>query len=217
MHSQSIFIFGAGGHAVSVANVAIAAGYSITCFIDERNSGRTHLGIDVINSVNEALERTLDSCCAIAVGDNFNRESVARELTDRCEDMQFPSLIHPSATVSSFATIGRGTLVMPKAVVGPNCKVGSFCLLNTQASIDHDCIMDDFSSLAPGVVTGGTVEIGKRSAVSIGAVIKHGIKIGKDCVLGANSYLNIDIPDQVVAYGTPAKQIRSRRIGEPYL
>ena len=106
---------------------------------------------------------------------------------------------------------------MPKAVVGPNSKVGKFCLINTQASIDHDCLMLDYSSLAPAAVTGGTVKIGLRSAISIGAIIKHGLKIGGDCVIGAKSYLNKDLPNNQVYYEMPPKQTRARNSGDAYL
>jgi acetyltransferase-like isoleucine patch superfamily enzyme len=106
---------------------------------------------------------------------------------------------------------------MPKACIGPNSKIGKFCLINTQSSIDHDCVMFDYSSLAPSAVTGGSVAIGPRSAISIGAKIKHGLKIGKDSIVGANSYLNKDLPNNQVAYGTPAKQVRARSIGDLYL
>ena len=106
---------------------------------------------------------------------------------------------------------------MPNTVVGPNTKIGEFCLLNTLSSIDHDGIMEDYSSLAPGVITGGNVKIGKRSAVSIGAVIKQNIVIADDVVVGANSYVNKDLTSNHLAYGTPAKTIRSRKNGDPYL
>jgi sugar O-acyltransferase (sialic acid O-acetyltransferase NeuD family) len=213
----SIFIFGAGGHAASVANVAMAAGYRITTFIDNGRRMATFLGTTVVETVDQAIAIGPTSCCAVAVGDNFLRERIIREVLSEYRQLRFPSLIHPSAIVSHFTTIGEGTLIMPNAVVGPNSRIGSFCILNTQASIDHDCIMDDFSSLAPGVVTGGTVKIGARAAVSIGAVIKHGVTVGRDSIVGANSYLNKDIGDHIVAYGTPAKPVRSRLTGESYL
>jgi acetyltransferase-like isoleucine patch superfamily enzyme len=106
---------------------------------------------------------------------------------------------------------------MPNAVVGPNTRVGRFCIVNTSASIDHDAAMADFSSLAPGAVTGGGVSIGRRSAVSMGAVIKHRVRIGDDCVVGAQSYVDKDLPDNVVAYGTPARSVRTRKAGDAYL
>jgi acetyltransferase-like isoleucine patch superfamily enzyme len=77
--------------------------------------------------------------------------------------------------------------------------------------------MKDFASLAPGAVTGGGVEIGFRSAVGIGTAIKQRVVIGDDAVVGAKSYLNQNLPSGVVAYGSPARIIRTRSPGAPYL
>jgi acetyltransferase-like isoleucine patch superfamily enzyme len=77
--------------------------------------------------------------------------------------------------------------------------------------------MSDCSSLAPGATLGGKVRIGLRSAISIGAVIKDGITIGEDCVVGASSYVNANLPGNCVAYGTPAKIVRSRSRADRYL
>lgn len=215
-HLRPIIIIGAGGHAVSVANVALSAGYTIQHFVDKNKKGLHLLGFSIIGDIAE-LNKLDDFCFAIAVGDNAVRERIYNELTAAHSNLAFPPLIHASATISFYTSIGQGTVVMPHAVIGPNSKVGEFCLINTQASIDHDCVMQDFSSLAPAAATGGTVHIGIRSAVSIGATIKHGVRIGNDSVVGANSYLNKDLPDNQIAYGTPAKQIRPRNIGDAYL
>lgn len=211
-----LIIFGAGGHAVSVANVALSAGYEIKHFVDKNKKGHDLLGYKIIGDIDQ-LNNVEYFNFAIAVGDNAVRERIYNELIAKKDNLRFPPLIHSSAVVSFFSEIKDGTVVMPKAIIGPNSKVGKFCLINTQASLDHDCVMFDYSSLAPASVTGGTVQIGVRSAVSIGAVIKHGLKIGSDSVVGANSYLNKDLPNNQVAYGTPAKQIRTRNIGDSYL
>ncbi|QWE02844.1 acetyltransferase [Polynucleobacter sp. JS-JIR-II-b4] len=212
----SLVIIGAGGHAVSFANVALSAGYAIKCFVDKNKIGQNLLGINIAGNIAELGDLDLYNF-GIAIGDNSTRERIYYELRSKHANLKFPPLVHASAIISSFASIGEGTVIMPNAIIGPNSKVGKFCLINTQSSIDHDCIMSDYSSLAPGVITGGTVEIGLRSAISIGAIIKHGLKIGSDCVIGANSYLNQDLPSNQVAYGTPAKQVRSRLEGDPYL
>jgi sugar O-acyltransferase (sialic acid O-acetyltransferase NeuD family) len=214
-HSRPLVIFGAGGHAVSVANVAISDGYNVKHFVDKSKIGQKLLGFSIIGDIADLYD--LDFYCfGIAVGDNAVRERIYNELQAKHANLYFPPLVHSSATVSSFTSIGDGTVVMPKAVIGPNSKVGKFCILNTRSSIDHDCLMMDFSSLAPSAVTGGTVRIGLRSAVSIGAIIKHGLKIGNDSVVGANSYLNKDLSNNQVAYGTPANQVRARNIGDSY-
>ena len=213
---RPLVIFGAGGHAVSVANVALSAGYEIKHFIDKNKKGSDLLGYSIIGDIAE-LDNVEAFSFAIAVGDNAVRERIYKELTAKTENLHFPALVHSSAVVSYFCEVKDGAVVMPKAVIGPNSKVGKFCLINTQASIDHDCVMLDYSSLAPAAVTGGNVKIGVRSAISIGAIIKHGLKIGDDSVVGANSYLNKDLPNNQVAYGTPAKQVRTRNIGDAYL
>ena len=214
--SHNLIIFGTGGHAVSVANVALSAGYKIKHFVDKNKKGLDFLGYKIIGDLTE-LDNTDNFSFSIAVGDNAVRERIYKELISTMPNLYFPPLVHPSAVISFFTEIGDGAVIMPKAVIGPNSKVGKFCLINTSASIDHDCIMFDYSSLAPGAVTGGSVTVGLRSSISIHATIKDGLKIGDDSVVGANSYLNKDLPKNQVAYGTPAKQVRSRNIGDAYL
>lgn len=203
----AMIIIGSGGHAISVANVAISAGYKIAFFIDKQKIGLSLLGIKIIGNIFD-LDNYSEFDYSIAVGDNHLREKIYQAMLKKYERINFPSLVHNSAVISHFSKINDGTVVMPGAVVGPNSTVGKFCIINTRSSIDHDCVMFDFSSLAPGAVTGGTVEIGSRSSIAISAVIKQGINVGKDCVLGASSYLADNLPNNSVAYGTPAKVIR---------
>ncbi len=213
---RPLIIIGAGGHAVSVANVAMSAGYDVRHFVDDGKVGVELLGVKVIGSLSELTEQSAFTF-AIAVGDNAVRERIYHDISIRYPSLSFPPLVHASAVISVFTEIGEGTVVMPNCVVGPNSRVGKFCLINTRASIDHDCEMSDFSSLAPSVATGGGVRIGVRSAVSIGAAIKHGVTIGADSVVGACSYVNKDLPGNVVAYGVPARAVRARSAGDIYL
>ena len=69
---------------------------------------------------------------------------------------------------------------------------------STHSSVDHDCNINDYASLAPGVVLGGLVTIGLRSAISIGSTVKHNLTIGHDVVIGANSYVNKIIREMLI-------------------
>jgi acetyltransferase-like isoleucine patch superfamily enzyme len=106
---------------------------------------------------------------------------------------------------------------MAGTVVNSDSRIGAHCIFNTKASLDHDCVMDDFSSLAPSVTVGGVVRIGAFSAISLGANIIHGRSIGAHTVIGAGALVWSDMPDHCVAYGVPAKMIRLRAEGEKYL
>lgn len=211
----SVLVIGAGGHATSVAEVARSAGHRVLAFVDAARAGTSLLGLPVVAAPDEGL--AAGAGLVVAIGDNAVRQRVAEQLRERHPAAAFPALVHASASVSAYATLGAGSVVMQNASVGANARVGAFCIVNTAASIDHDTTMADYASIAPGAVTGGGVSIGLRSAVSIGAVVKHGVSIGADSVLGANSYLHADLPAGRVAWGSPARVVRGRQAGDRYL
>jgi acetyltransferase-like isoleucine patch superfamily enzyme len=88
---------------------------------------------------------------------------------------------------------------MAGVTVNPCCSIGRFCILNTNASLDHDSSMNDFSSLAPRVATGGNCKIGACSAICIGATLVHGVSIGEHTVVGAGSTVLGDIESHQLA------------------
>lgn len=106
---------------------------------------------------------------------------------------------------------------MAGAVINSCCSVGEFCIINTHASLDHDSSMENFSSLAPRVSTGGNCIIGNYTAIGIGAILRHGVSIGNDTVIGAGSLVMNNLEDFIVAYGIPARKIRDRQHGAKYL
>ncbi len=67
------------------------------------------------------------------------------------------------------------------------------------------------------MITGGRVRLGERSSIGLGAILRDGIEVGADTVVGAGSLVLQSIPSGVVAYGSPAQVIRSRQPDEPYL
>jgi sugar O-acyltransferase (sialic acid O-acetyltransferase NeuD family) len=213
---RQLIIIGAGGHAVSVANVAISAGFELVCFVDASKKGERLLGLPIIADISEQINY-LAFDYAIAIGDNASRERVFQIITSRYGSLKFPPIIHATAAIESFSSLGSGSVVMPMAIVGPNSIVGNFCILNTRSSIDHDCIMHDFSSIGPHAVAGGRVSLFNRSAIAIGSSVKHGLTIGSDSILGANSYLNLNLDPNKIAFGNPAKVIRSRSVDDSYL
>src|SRR5690606_3976184 len=54
---------------------------------------------------------------------------------------RFGTLIHPSAVISSSVTLGEGAQVMAGAIIQPAVTIGANSLINTRASVDHDCVI----------------------------------------------------------------------------
>ncbi|NNA88628.1 NeuD/PglB/VioB family sugar acetyltransferase [Pseudomonas gessardii] len=219
---EKIVVVGSSGHAkVIVDIVEKQARYAILGFIDGfRQSGAQTLGYQVIGNELD-LPRLIDEHdirgAIVAIGDNAVREDVVTRIATLCPHLMFINAIHPSAVIGSDVSIGVGTVIMAGVVINPSCRIGNFCIVNTKASLDHDSTMRDFSSLAPGVTTGGNCQIGTHAAVGIGASLRHGISIGEHAVVGGNSMVLEDVNSYTVAYGSPAKAVRSRARGEKYL
>jgi sugar O-acyltransferase (sialic acid O-acetyltransferase NeuD family) len=219
---NTIVVIGSSGHAKVVIDVIEKEGkYAIAGLIDSlKPAGESVSGYPILGN-----EDTLSALVAkgqvaggiIAIGDNWKRYLVSEKIKSILPDFKFIKGIHPSVQVGRGATIGDGSVLMAGSIVNSDAKIGNFCILNTRASLDHDSVMDDFSSLAPNAVTGGNVHIGAFSAISLGASIIHGVKVGEHSVLGAGALAVDDIPHHSVAYGTPAEVMRKRAEGDRYL
>lgn len=213
---NQILLIGAGGHAVSLTETALAAGYHVVGFVSSQTSSTTLLDRPVHRQV-PASYRDSSGALLLAVGDNFTRQRLFLQLLCEVGPARLPTLVHPSASVSHLATLGTGTAVLQNAVVGSGAVIGVGCLINSGSVVEHECHLAEFSSTAPLSALGGRVKVGKRSAIGIGAVLKHGIAIGEDAVVGAASYVHKDLPSRVVAFGSPATVQRQREPGEAYL
>jgi acetyltransferase-like isoleucine patch superfamily enzyme len=86
--------------------------------------------------------------------------------------------------------------------------IGDACIVNSSANVDHECVLGHGVHIAPGATLTGCVEVGDRSFIAAGAVVLPRIKIGSDSIIGAGSVVTRDIPDNVIAFGSPARIIR---------
>lgn len=89
--------------------------------------------------------------------------------------------------------------------------------MNTGSILEHEARLEAYSSLGPSASVGGRASIGRCSFVGMGAVVRHGIKVGDDTVIGAQAYVHNDLPSKVVAFGTPARVSRARSESDSYL
>lgn len=119
----------------------------------------------------------------------------------------FATVIHPSAIVGSAVTVGEGAQLMAGVIVQTGSVLGANVIVNTRASVDHDCVIGDHVHLAPGVVLSGGVTVGARTHIGTGAVAIQGVRVGAGCLVGAGSLLLGALPDGVRAHGVPARRV----------
>ena len=218
---KNIIIFGSGNTSRVVIDIAKKENkYKIVGLIDNFNEkGIKLLGYEVIgdeSNLNKLIKNYKVYGGLVAVGDNYLRFKIVQNIKELCPNFNFVKAVHPSSIISSDVMIGDGSIIVGGVIINSNANIGNHCFLNTNSSIDHGSIMEDFSSIAPGVAIGGDVIIHTFSAISLGANVINRIRIGEHSVIGAGSTVLNDIPSFVVAYGTPCKVVRSREKGEKY-
>jgi len=219
---ENIVLVGSSGHAKVILDIIEKQGcYVVVGLVDSfKGVGEETLGYSVIGGESDLPRLVAEyniKGVIVAIGDNSIREKVVSRVSSLCPALSYVCAVHPDASVGKGVSIGAGTVVMAGAVVNPCCEIGRFCVVNTRASLDHDSVMADFSSLAPGVATGGNCRIGSYSAVGIGATLCHGVTIGEHALVGGGSMVLGDVEPFAVAYGVPAKKIRTREKGDKYL
>ena len=88
-------------------------------------------------------------------------------------------------------------------------RVGVHAIVNTSASVDHECVLGDYSQVTPGVHLGGNVTIGEGAFLGVGAAAIPGVTIGAWSIVGAGAVVVSDLPERILAVGVPAR-IRKR-------
>lgn len=201
-----LIIIGASGHGKVVADIAVKMNmWKKIVFIDDNLNIEFPFGFEVIGGIDEAIKYKENSDFFVAIGDNLIRENIQKKLER--EYLNIISLVHPDAVIGMNVKIGNGTVVMAGVVINPSTQIGEGCIINTNASLDHDNLIEDYVHISPAVHLAGTVVIGKRTWLGIGCVVRNNIMIHRDCMIGAGSVVVNDIDISGTYVGVPARRV----------
>lgn len=207
-----IFVFGASGHAKVVIDIIERQQlYEIAFLVDDdpKLKGSEFYGYPVIGGKPELLVAQDQICGGIvAIGINRARITIEKWLTDN--RFALITAIHPSAQLARGVTVGEGTVIMAGVIINSDSQIGRNVIVNTLASIDHDCIVGDGVHIAPGTTLCGNVQVGDGSFICSSTTIIPNLLIGESVIVGAGSTVIRDVPDRVLVAGSPAKHIRSQ-------
>lgn len=176
-------------------------------FLDDdlhKSSTRIH-GFPVIGKLQDA---TNFSNCLFINGIGSSRSFRFKENIIRStgiQDSAFATIIHPSACVSRFASIGQGSVILQNVTVAANAQVGQHVIVLPQSVISHDAVVGDFSCITGGVCISGNATIGKNCYLGTNASVREGITIGPYTLVGMGSNVVQNLPEHVTAIGNPAR------------
>lgn len=205
-------MLGAGGHAKVVIEVLRQTHPELQlvgCLAAEA-SGDTILGVPILGGDDRLAQLRSHEVehAFVAIGDNRLRERLAARA--RSLDYVLPALISPAAHVSPSARIEAGAAIFAGAAIQAEALVEPLAIINTAASVDHDCVVGAAAHVGPGAVLAGGVVLGARAFVGAGAVVIPKIQVGEDAVVGAGACLVRDAPPSSTMIGVPARPLRVR-------
>jgi len=193
---KSIYIYGASGHGLVIADIAHRCGYENIIFIDDGDNEFSNF---------ESIKNNTGISICFGIGNNKIRAKVFQNASN--SGFKIATLIDPSAIISNSAIIGDGVVVMPNVVVNAKAIIGDGVILNSGSVIEHESVIGDFVHISPKVALAGNVKIGKMTHIGIGSNVIQGLSIGQNCIVGAGSVVVKNIVDFKKAYGNPCKEI----------
>lgn len=214
---EKIILIGAGQQCgVVLYNIKAQGKYSVACIaeVDEKKVGTIVEGILVEPFENFSVEamrfieyKYQTNKFFISFGNMKYRRDVFNFLVKN--GWQAVNIIHPDAVVSPTASLGQGVLIEAGCLITPSPIIGNNVVVNTGSQVNHDNVVEDHVYIASGVVLSGGVKIGENTLLDDGVIVTLGVKVGKNCLIGAGAVVTKDMPNNVVAYGSPCKVIRT--------
>lgn len=120
---------------------------------------------------------------------------------------KFYTLISRKANISKSASIGEGSIIQDGVNVSSYAKINSFVKLNTNANVMHDCVIDDFATVAPNAVLLGHVRVSTKGYIGANSTILPTISIGEESIVGAGAVVTKDVANKITVVGIPAKPL----------
>lgn len=210
--NKKLLLIGGGGHCKSVIDSLLKINsYAEIGIIDKKeNIGKFILGIPIIGCDDDLSELYQNGYtnAFITVG-SIGNSNIRVKLFKLIKDIGFdiPNIIDCTAIISEHVTLEEGIYVAKNAVINAGSSIKKCAIINTGSIIEHDCIIGQFSHISPGSVLCGEVQIGEYTHIGAKSAVKQQVKIGANTLIGMGSVILKNIPENVIAYGNPCKEV----------
>ena len=215
---KDLIILGTGGNCLDILDAVLqinessaAPIYRLRGFLDDnRLSGENQFhGYPVLGPLTQATKHS-DCFFVNGIGSfrNYWRKPAILATTSLGLD-RFETIIHPKASVSRFASLGAGTVVLQNATVNVRARIGNHVIILPNAVISHDVTIGDYSCIASAACIAGNVEIGECCYLGANCSVANNLLLGQGSLVGMGAVVLENVPSATVVVGNPARAIRS--------
>ncbi len=149
----------------------------------------------------------------IAIANGKIREMLANKLEQ--DQIALWSIKANNTVTMDDVSVGAGAALSPFVTITSNIKIGKCFHANLYSYVEHDCVIGDYVTFAPGVKCNGNIHIEDHAYIGAGAVIKQGapgkpLVIGKGAVIGMGAVVTKNVPAGVTVVGNPARILEKK-------
>lgn len=149
----------------------------------------------------------------IAIANSQIREKLANQLV--MDGLQLWTVQADNVVMMDNIEIDEGAALSPFVSITSNIKIGKCFHANLYSYVEHDCVIGDYVTFAPGVKCNGNIHIEDHAYIGTGAVIKQGtpdkpLVIGKGAVVGMGAVVTKSVPAGVTVVGNPARILEKK-------
>ena len=149
----------------------------------------------------------------IAIANSHVREKIAQRL--KMDGIQLWSIIADNVVLMDQLELDEGSALSPFVTIGSNVRIGKCFQANLYSYVEHDCVIGDFVTFAPGVKCNGNIHIHDHVYIGAGAMIKQGtpdqpLVIGAGAIVGMGAVVTKSVPPGVTVVGNPARIVTSK-------
>lgn len=205
-------IYGVSGCGRGVAPLLraepFASDKNLIIFVDDKDYGKTINGLPVWSYEEFVAAKAQRKTVSIAIANSRIRE----RLVIKCmrDGLSFKTITAAQHVCMDNVEIAEGAIFSPFTTVTSNIRIGRHFHCNIGSFVEHDCVVGDFVTFAPGVKCNGNVHIADHAYIGAGAILKQGtpeepLRIGQGAIIGMGAVVTRDVDAETTVIGSPAR------------
>ena len=169
-----------------------------------------HRAINYLTFLNETAS---EKYVQIAIANSHVRQKIAQRL--EMDGIHLWSIIADNVVLMDQLELDEGSALSPFVTIGSNVKIGKCFQANLYSYVEHDCVIGDFVTFAPGVKCNGNIHIHDHAYIGAGAMIKQGtpdqpLVIGGGAIVGMGAVVTKSVPAGATVVGNPARIVTKK-------
>lgn len=182
-------------------------------FVDDNPSAPELNGQRVLTYAQWLAEPAVSRHVSLAIANSAVRE----KLVARCvaDNVAFFDVRAANVVVMDDVQIGPGVVLCPFVTLTSNIRIGQHFHANLYSYVEHDCVIGDFVTFAPGVHCNGNVLVEDHAYIGTGAILRQGkpgepLVIGRGAVVGMGAVVTKNVAPGTTVVGNPARVMAPR-------